>query len=203
MCQKYQQISASISVQKKKNLPSFFVPRTAEKTYCTDSIQCCRTPRKLCRKKYRMLPRKMCLIFTSKTVQKSIVCTVRTDLDFCAVRPRNSCRVRTVINAVLLLVFCALLDLDFYALQTLLYGCLENRALLPFFSLSSLSFSWKWKVKSFASLNPFWLNPKWVSNPTVEKDPIQWLRFNESKNHIYLNHLNKFTHPLKFIKKWL
>ena len=40
-----------------------------------------------------------------------------------------------------LLVFCALLDLDFCALQTLLYGCLENRALLPFFSLGSLSFS--------------------------------------------------------------
>ena len=42
---------------------------------------------------------------------------------------------------------------------------------------------------------------KWESNPTVEKDPIQWLRFNGSKNHIYLNHLNKFTHPLQFIKK--
>ena len=78
--------------------------------------------------------------------------------------------------------------------------------LSPLFSTlcsSSLFFSQEWKVKCFASLNPFCLNPKWESNPTVEKDPIQWLRFNESKNHIYLNHLNKFTHPLKFIKKWL
>ena len=44
------------------------------------------------------------------------------------VRPRNSCRVWNVINAVHLLVFCALLDLEIHALQTVLYGCLGMRA---------------------------------------------------------------------------
>ena len=59
------------------------------------------------------------------------------------------------------------------------------------------------KVKSKVSLPPsaFLSNPKWASNPTVEKDPIQWMRFSESKNSFYLIHINKITHPLKFIKK--
>ena len=147
--------------------------------------------------------------------------------------PRNQCQIRTVrpaINVAVLLKICAhnkccctprFLCLWFNEgrtpwnlcqqispqfpcqLKISLSWCLENRAHSPSSALSSSFSSQKWKVKWFASLNPFCLNPKWESNPTVEKDPIQWLRFNESKNHIYLNHLNKFTHPLKFIKKWL
>ena len=71
-------------------------------------------------------------------------------------------------------------------------------------SLSNLLFSWK-NEKSVVSLPPscFLFNPKWVSNPTVEKDPIQWMRISESKNPFYLILINKITHPLKFIKKWL
>ena len=92
------------------------------------------------------------------------------------------------------------MHLDFCAVSLL-----ENRAKAlarpPALSAHSPSPGKNEKWSPFASLNPFCLNPKWVSNPTVEKDPIQWMRFNESKNHIYLNHLNKITRPLKFIKK--
>ena len=40
-------------------------------------------------------------------------------------------------------------------------------------------------------------------NPMVEKESIQWMRLIESENHFYLFLINKITHPLKFIKKWL
>ena len=40
-------------------------------------------------------------------------------------------------------------------------------------------------------------------NPMVEKESNQRMRLNESENHFYLFLINKITHPLKFIKKWL
>ena len=123
-------------------------------------------------------------------------------LDFCA----NKCS-RTALNRPYSpLDFCAWIQcsctLRFLCIN-FLGKCAKTPARPP--SLSALLPSHeKWKSWShFASLNPFWLNPKWASNPTVEKDPIQWMRFSESKNPFYLNHLNKITHPLKFIKKWL
>ena len=76
----------------------------------------------------------------------------------------------------------------------------------PFSSFSSLSAPPSHeneKVNVFLPPSAFLINPKWVSNPTVEKDPIQWMRFSESKNPFYLILINKITHPLKFIKKWL
>ena len=94
-------------------------------------------------------------------------------------------------NAPVLLDFCA---------KIFLGKCAKALARPP--SLSALLPSPEnEKVKSLCLPRLFCLNPKWVSNPTVEKDPIQWMRFNESKNPFYLNHLNKITHPLKFIKK--
>ena len=87
--------------------------------------------------------------------------------------------------------------LDFCAISLL-----ENRALArhPSPQLAPPSHENE-KVNVFLPPSAFLFNPKWVSNPTVEKDPIQWMRFSESKNPFYLILINKITHPLKFIKK--
>ena len=68
---------------------------------------------------------------------------------------------------------------------------------------SALLFSWKWKVKSLCLPQPFLFALSEFLNPTVEKESNQWPRWNESENHFYLFLINKITHPLKFIKKWL
>ena len=97
-------------------------------------------PRFLCKKKQNAASKKMPVIHLENCAEKYSPYGPRFLCCTACVRPRNSCRVWNVINAVLL-VFCALLDLKIRALQTVLYSSLENRALLPFFSLSSLSFS--------------------------------------------------------------
>ena len=74
----------------RKNLPSKTVPALSESVLYGQHLMLL-YDLIFCAKKNRMLPRKKCLLFTSKTVQKS---TVRTDLDFCAVRPVYSLEIR-------------------------------------------------------------------------------------------------------------
>ena len=131
MCQKYQ----------KKNLPSKTVPALSESVLYGQHLMLL-YDLVFCAKKQNAASKNVPVIHLEKSAERYSPYSPYGPRFLCCtacVRPRNSCRVRTVINAVL--VFCALLDLDFCALQTLLYGCLENHALLPFFSLSSLSFS--------------------------------------------------------------
>ena len=142
-----------------------------------------------CAEKYSPYgPRFLCCT-ASKFVQGTD-CNKCSPRFLCPAWPRNSCPSNRTVR----------LPWDACQLKVSL-SWLPRNSCTSLSSLFSSLFSQEWM--SFASLKPFCLNPKWVSNPTVKKDPIQWLRFNESKNHIYLNHLNKFTHPLKFIKKWL
>ena len=70
-------------------------------------------------------------------------------------------------------------------------------------SLSALLFSWKWKVNALLPPSCFLFTLSEFLNPMVEKEPNQWMRLIESENHFYLFPINKITHPLKFIKKWL
>ena len=149
MCQKYQKKSAL------ENCASTLRIRTVRTAF-----NAAVWPRFPCKKKRNAASKKMPVIHLENCAERYNPYRLYGPRFLCCtacVWPRNSCKVRTVINAVLL-VFCALLDLDFCALQTLLYGCLENRALLPFLSLSSLSF-WKWKVKVFCLPQPFLTKP--------------------------------------------
>ena len=126
MCQKYQQKSAlenCASTLRICTIWTAFNAAVRPRFLCQKKPECCLEKKNAC-----YSPRK-CAEKYSPYGPHFLCCTA-------CVRPRNSCRVRTVINAVL--VFCALLDIDFCALQTLLYDCLENRALL---SSSALSFS--------------------------------------------------------------
>ena len=59
------------------------------------------------------------------------------------------------------------------------------------------------QVMSLCLPQPFLFALSEFLNPTVEKESNQWPRWNESENPFYLFLINKITHPLKFIKKWL
>ena len=181
MCQKYQKKSAL------ENCASTLRIRTA-RTAFNAAVR----PRFLCQKTECCLekcacysPWKKCRKVQSVRTSISVLYGLCTALKFVQGTNCNKCSP--------LLVFCALLDLDFCALQTLLYGCLENRALLPFL-LSQLTLlllkNEKWIYLCLP--HAFCLTPSGFLIQRWKKIQSNgW----ECKNPFYLNHLNKKYSP--------